>query len=120
MCVGSPHLTLLKLAATSLSFCLFTGETVPSYRRQRVEDRQLRPQCQRFHLRGDPARDEARQGVAGSVCEGGRLQEPGTRSRAGVNLMETSNFKHTHTAPSCFCRFDCSNLASTMNPSPQL
>lgn len=73
----------LMLTVACLSFyplvCLLLGTTVPSYRRQRAEDGQLCSQRQRLYLRGDTARDEESQGVAGSVCKGGRLQESGIR-----------------------------------------
>lgn len=111
------HFTLLQMSITVfrclpwfgfkhnfLAFLsLFLGENVPSYRRQRVEDRQLCTQCERFYLRGDSAWDEESQGVSGSVCKGGRLQESGTYLPAGVNLMKMSNLKLTHMVKNHFC-----------------
>lgn len=81
-------------------------------------------QCQRVYLRGDSARDEESQGVTGSLCKGGRLQESGTYLLAGVNLMKRSDLKHAHIAPNRLCclivQATETNLASMMNPSPQL
>ena len=58
----------------------FPGEAVAAAQRVEREDGELHPQHQLHHLRRDPAGDEEGQGVPGALRQGGRLQEPGTKT----------------------------------------
>lgn len=70
------------------------GETVASAQRVERQDGELHPQHQLHHLRRDPAGDEEGQSVPGAVRQGGRLQEPGTRTRS-----ETLYLRHRRRLP---------------------